>query len=92
MIAEAEVAFWFLDKLEVLFDPPLPGSEQFNLQQRRAIETSGALATDRALLQQRGIFPCTHDSPAALALTAPPSRTMMAAKLKTRFSIPGEYI
>ena len=92
IIAVAEVAPWFLDKLEALFDPPLPGSEQFNLQQRRAIETWGALVADRAFLQQRGIFPCTKASSAALEPTAPPSRTMMAAKLKARFSIPGEYI
>jgi hypothetical protein len=31
-----------------------PGSEQFKLQQRRAIETSGALLLERAFLQQSG--------------------------------------
>jgi hypothetical protein len=44
------------DKFEAVLDPPLPGSEQFNLQQRRAIETSGTPAADLAFLQQRGMF------------------------------------
>ncbi len=90
MIAVAEVAPWFLDKLEALFDPPLPGSEQFNLQQRRAIETSGTFAADRAFLQQGGIFASSQDPASALAATAPPSRTITIVKLKARFSIPGE--
>lgn len=92
MIAVTEIVPRLRDKLEALLDPPLPGSEQFNLQQRRAIETSGALATDRAFLQQTGIFPSAHDPSSALAPTAPPSRAMMAAKLKARFSIPGRTI
>lgn len=86
----AETVLWFRDRLEALVDPLLPGSEQFSLQQRRAIETWGALSVDRALLQQRGIFPSALDPSSALAPTTPPSRTIMIVKLNARFSIPGE--
>ena len=86
MIAEAEVDPRFLKKFEAPLDPLLPGSEQFSLQQRRAIETSGALPVDLAFLQQRGIFPSTQ-LPSALAVTAPPNRAMMTARLKARFTI-----
>ena len=34
------------EKLEEELDPPLPGSEQFKLQQSRAIETAGLLLAD----------------------------------------------
>ena len=89
MIAVAKVVAWFIDRLEAVVDPLLPGSEQFNLQQRRAIETAGAFATDRAFLQQGGIFPAPVPSP-ALAPAVPPNRMMMATKLKARFSISTE--
>jgi hypothetical protein len=56
---------WFLDKFDAVLEPLLPGSEQFSLQQRRAIETSGALAVDLAFLQQRGIFPSIQDPSSA---------------------------
>ena len=54
------------------------------------METSGALAADLAFLQQSGIFPSTQDPSAALAPTAPPTRAMMTARLKARFSIPSK--
>lgn len=49
------------------FDPLLPGSEQFKLQHKRAMATSGAPLADFAFLQQSGSFdigqepslPCT---------------------------------
>jgi len=75
--------------LEALLDPPL-GSEQFNLQQRRAIETSGALPVDLAVLQQRGIFAFAQDPSAALTPTAPLMKAMIIVKLRTRFLIPHE--
>ena len=89
-IAVAGVVPGLLDKFEALLDPPLPGSEQFNLQQRRAIETWGASLVDRAFLQQRGMFPSDQDRSSALAPTAPPSRTITIVKRRARFSIPGE--
>lgn len=88
-ITVAEFVPWLRDKLEAVPDP-LPGSEQFNLQQSRAIETSGASATDRAFLQQRGIFPSTDDPSSALAPAAPPTRAMRITRLKARFSITDE--
>ena len=88
----AEVVPWLRDKFEVVFAPPLPGSEQFSLQQRRAIEVSGAIAVDLAFLQQRGIFLSTGDASAALAPIAVPSRMTTIAKLKILFSMPGNYI
>jgi len=90
MIAAAEAGAWFLSKFEALLDPMLPGSEQFSLQQRRAIEFSGALVTDRAFMQQRGIFPSTQDPSFVLAPTAPPTKAITTARLKARFSIPNE--
>ena len=88
MIAVAELALSFLEKLEAVLDPLLPGSEQFSLQQRRAIETSGAWAVDLAFLQQRGIFLSAQDPSFALAPITPPTRAMTTARLKARFSIP----
>lgn len=90
MIAETEIGPSFLDRLEALVTPPLPGSEQFSLQQRRAIETSRALPVDLAVLQQRGIFAFAEDPSAALTPTAPAAKAMMITKLKARFRIPGE--
>jgi hypothetical protein len=68
------------EKLEA-FDPPLPGSEQFRLQQSRAIETSAVLPDDCAFLQQSGMLvigqvPSLSCAPAP---TAPPS--MAASKM-----------
>jgi len=73
-----------------LVNPPLPGSEQFSLQQRRAIDTCGAFAADLAFLQQRGIFLSAKDPSSALAPIAPPARAMRRVRLKARFSITGE--
>jgi hypothetical protein len=90
MIAVAELALSFLEKLEAVLDPLLPGSEQFSLQQRRAIETSDAWAVDLAFLQQRGIFLSAEDPSSALTPTAAPAMATIIAKLKARVSIPGE--
>jgi hypothetical protein len=49
------------EKLDEMFDPPLPGSEQLRLQQSRAIETSGVLLADCAFLQQSGRFDIGHE-------------------------------
>ena len=46
------------EKLEELLLPVLPGSEQFRLQQTRAIEASGPLL--RAFLQQSGTLDIGH--------------------------------
>jgi len=93
MIADTEIGPWFLDRFEALVDPPLPGSEQFSLQQRRVIETSGAVPVDFAVLQQRGIFAFAQDPSAALTPNAPLTKAMMIVKLKTRVRIPsGLYL
>ena len=42
------------EKLTETLPPLLPGSEQFKLQQSRAMKTSGALLLERAFLQQSG--------------------------------------
>lgn len=70
-----------------LLDPPVLGSEQFSLQQSRAIETSGALPVDFAFLQQAGIFPSAQDPSAALAPTVPPARMITIKRHMTRFRI-----
>ncbi len=44
------------EKLDEVFDPLLPGSEQLRLQHSRAIETSGVLLAEWAFLQQSGIL------------------------------------
>lgn len=90
MIAETEIGPWLLDKFEAFVDPPLPGSEQFSLQQRRAIETWGAVPVDLAVLQQRGIFAFAQVPSAALIPTAPLARAMVIIKLKARSRIPHE--
>ena|ERR1700741_1356376 len=87
MIAVTEVGPWFLDRFEALFDPPVPDSEQLSLQQRRAIETTGALPIDLAVLQQRGIFAFAQDPSSALTPTVELSRAIMKVKLMTRFRI-----
>ena len=86
-IAVAGVVPGLVDKFEVLLDPPLPGSEQFSLQQRRAMETWGAVSVDRAFLQHRGIFAFAQDPSAALTPVAPPSRAMTIMRLNARFRI-----
>ena len=45
-----------VEKLEEELDPVLPGSEQLILQHNLAIETSGVLLIECALLQQSGRF------------------------------------
>ena len=77
----------FLDKFEAPFDPLLPGSEQLSLQQRRAIETSGAAPVDFAFLQQAGMFPAAQDPSAALTSTVPPMRIIMMMRHTPRFRI-----
>jgi hypothetical protein len=47
-----------VEKLDELLFPVLPGSEQFRLQQTRAIEASGPLL--RAFLQQSGTLDIGH--------------------------------
>jgi len=42
------------EKFAEELDPLLLGSEQFKLQQSRAMETAGALLLERAFLQQAG--------------------------------------
>jgi len=49
------------EKLDEVFDPLLPGSEQLRLQQRRAIETSAVLFAACAFLQQSGRFDIGHE-------------------------------
>lgn len=66
---------------------PLPGSEQFNLQQRRAIETSGASRIILAVLQQIGILAAAQDPSCALTPIAPLAEAMMIRKLSARFTI-----
>jgi hypothetical protein len=53
-------------------DPLLPGSEQFKLQQSRAIETPGVLLPDCAFLQQSGMLAIEPSPPCALTPIAPP--------------------
>jgi len=69
------------EKLEEELDPPLPGSEQFKLQQSRAIETCGVLLADCAFLQQSGILAIEPSPSCAPTPTAPPS--MAATRVKT---------
>jgi hypothetical protein len=64
------------EKLEAEFDPVLPGSEQFSLQQRRAIETAGVLSADCAFSQQSG-FAIGH-SPAPECAPTPTAASSMA--------------
>src|SRR5712671_6032330 len=53
-------------------DPLLPGSEQFKLQQSRAIETPGVLLADCAFLQQSGMLAIEPSPSCALTPIAPP--------------------
>jgi hypothetical protein len=90
MITERVTVPSSFDRFEALVVPPLPGSEQLSLQQRRAIETPDAGPVDRAVLQQRGMFASAEDLSAALTPTAPLAKAMMIMKLNARFRIPGE--
>src|SRR3989442_11971083 len=65
----------------------LPGSEQFRLQQSRAIETTGALLDDCALLQQSGMLAIEPSPSCAPAPTAPPSIAAMRAKAVSHLRI-----
>jgi hypothetical protein len=87
MIAVTEVVPWLFDMFEALLGPLVPDSEQLSLQQRRAIETSGILSFDLAVLQQSGIFAFAQDSIGALTPTAPLARAMMIMKLNARCRI-----
>lgn len=55
-MAVAKVVPCFLDKLEALGRSAAAGFRTVQLTARRAIETSGALPFDLAVLQQRGIL------------------------------------
>jgi hypothetical protein len=61
--------------LDETFEPASPVSEQFKLQQRRAMATSGVPLADFAFLQQSGSFDIGHElSPACtLPPLAPPN-------------------
>jgi len=74
------------DKLDA-FDPPLRGSEQFRLQQSRAIEASAVLLADCAFLQQSGILPIGQEPWSACALTpiAALVRAMISMELVNHF-------
>src|ERR1700730_7195220 len=62
-----------VEKLEAVLDPPLPGSEQFKLQQSRAIDTSGVPLADCAFLQPSGILAIGPSPSCASTPMAPPS-------------------
>ena len=70
-----------------MLDPPLRGSEQFRLQQSRAIETSGVLLADCAFLQQSGMFDIGQEPSSACALTpiAALKRAMISVELVNHF-------
>jgi hypothetical protein len=83
------------EKLDELFEPLLPGSEQFKLQQRRAIETSGVWLVECAFLQQSGMFVSGHEpSPTCAPMpTAPQSMVTDRAKAVSHLRIGcGHYI
>jgi hypothetical protein len=63
------------ETLEETFEPLLPVSEQFKLQKRRAMATSGVPFADFAFLQQSGRFDIGQElSPACIpAPVAPPN-------------------
>jgi hypothetical protein len=67
--------------------PPLPGSEQFSLQQSRAIETTGVLFDDCAFLQQSGILAIEPWPSYVPAPTAPLTRAAMRAKAVSHLRI-----
>ena len=73
-------------------DPLLPGSEQFKLQQSRAIEAPGVLLADCAFLQQSGMPAIEPSRSCAPALTAPPRSPAMRVKTVNHFRIVGMNI
>jgi hypothetical protein len=91
-ISATGIELLFPELLELLVDPPLAGSEQFSLQQRRATEASAVLPLDLAFRQQRGIFAFNEDPSAALMPNTPPIKVTMILKLRTRFRISPNYI
>ena len=89
MTAATGVATDWGEKLEEVFDPPLPGSEQFRLQHNRAMETSEELPGECAFLQQSGMLVIGQEpSPScAPTPTAPPSMAAMRVKAINHFRI-----
>jgi hypothetical protein len=75
------------EKLDEELDPLLPGSEQFRLQQSRAIETCGVLLADCDFLQQSGILAIEPSLSCAPAPTAPPSMAATRVKAVNHFRI-----
>jgi len=67
--------------------PLLPGSEQFKLQQSRAIDTAGTLLLERAFLQQSGkLFSGQEPSPGCAPIpTAPPIIAAMRIQVVNNF-------
>jgi hypothetical protein len=76
-------------KLYDTFEPLLPDSEQFRLQQSRASETSGALVAEWAFLQQSGNL-VSGQEPSCRCAPVPTTLISIAAitlKMKGRFSM-----
>ena len=69
-------------KLEEVLDPVLPGSEQFRLQQSRAIETSEELLAEFAFLQQSGMLVIGQEPSPSCAPTPTAAPSMAATKMK----------
>jgi hypothetical protein len=67
--------------IEVL-DPLLPGSEQFKLQQSRAIDTSGVLRAECAFLQQSRIFVIGQEPSCSCAPTPMTPLSKAATRVK----------
>ena len=84
--APLEVMPCWGDKLEKL-DPLLPGSEQFKLQQSRAIETPAVLLADWAFLQQSGMLAIEPSPSCAPTPTAPPSMAATRRKAVSHLRI-----
>jgi hypothetical protein len=75
------------EKLEEVLDPLLPGSEQFKLQQSRAIETPRLLLVDCAILQQSGMLAIEPSPSCAPTPTAPLSMAATRRKAVTHLRI-----
>jgi hypothetical protein len=82
------------EMLEELLVPLLPGSEQFKLQQSRAMETSAAFPPKCAFLQQSGMFVIGQEpSPScAPTPTAPPSIATTRRKAVNNLRIAAERL
>lgn len=89
MVAPTGVTPGWGEKLEEVFDPPLPGSEQFRLQHNRAMETWEELPDECAFLQQSGMLVIGQaPSPScAPTPTAPPIMAAIRAKGINHFRI-----